>query len=180
MMRLIYRIALVCLAAALCACSVMSSQLREQVDQTIAYQDLVQNPAASIGRKVIFGGYVLEVTNLTDKTILMLLQAPLGFQDEPGSRDKSGGRLIVEYPGFLDPAIYAEDRKVTVGGRVLDGGPGGNDAAPYPFLRVAAAELHLWPQPAPEPPYDPWWYGPPYYRYHHHHWRHPHHWYGPW
>jgi outer membrane lipoprotein len=170
MLRLGYIFIMGCLAMALSACSVMSSQMRAQVDTPKSYQDLVQNPATSVGLNVILGGYVVSVTNQDDKTTLMLLQAPLGFQDQPGQRDKSKGRLIVEYPGFLDPAVYAEDRKVTVGGRILGGGSRGGGDTPFPYLRIAATELHLWPQPKTYEPYDPWWYYPPYYRYYGYPW----------
>jgi outer membrane lipoprotein len=147
--------------------------MHSQVDTALSFEDLVHHPEDSIGLNVILGGYVLEVTNRHEKTTLMLLQAPLGFQDQPGQRDRSKGRLIVEYPGFLDPAVYGEDRKVTVGGRILEGGSRGEEGAPYPFLRIAAAEVHLWPVPKTYPHPDPWWDYPPHYRYYGYPW-HPH------
>jgi outer membrane lipoprotein len=147
--------------------------MRAQVDTVKSYQDLVEDPAASVGLNVILGGYVLSVTNQPQKTILLLLQAPLGFQDQPGKRDKSKGRLIVEYPGFLDPEVYAKDRKVTVGGRVLESAPRGGGGTPFPFIRIAATEVHLWPQPKPNDIYDPWWFYPPPYRYFAYPWYRP-------
>jgi outer membrane lipoprotein len=180
MLRWGHIFAMGCLAAALSACSAMSSQMRAQVNTSKSYQDLVQDPAASVGLSVILGGYVLNVTNQDDKTTLMLLQAPLGFQDQPGPRDKSNGRLIVEYPGFLDPEVYTEDRKVTVGGRILEGASLGGGDTPFPYLRIAATEIHLWPQPKTYDAYDPWWYYPPRYPYYNHPWYHPHYRYRHW
>ncbi|MEJ2641730.1 MAG: Slp family lipoprotein [Desulfosarcinaceae bacterium] len=174
MLRRLYIITLGCLAAALSACSVMSSQMRAEVDTSKSYQDLIQNPAASVGLNVILGGYILSVTNQHEKTTMMLLQAPLGFQDQPGQRDNSKGRLIVEYPGFLDPAVYAKDRKVTVGGRILESASRGGGDTPFPYIRIAATEIHLWPQPKPYDAYDPWWYYPPPYRYFEYPWYYPH------
>lgn len=172
--------ALACLTAALSACSVMSSHMREQVDTPKRYQDLIQDPGASIGLNVIFGGYVLNVTNLPQKTTLMLLQAPLGFRDQPGQRDQSKGRLIIEYPGFLDPEVYTEDRKVTVGGRILESASRDGNGIPYPYLRIAASEVHLWPQPKTYDAEDPWRYYPPHYHYYHYPWYHPHYRYRGW
>jgi outer membrane lipoprotein len=180
MLRRVKLFALICLTAGLSACSVMSSNMREQVATSQSYQDLIQNPDASVGLNVILGGYVLKVTNQPRKTTLMLLQAPLGFQDQPGQRDKSEGRLIVEYPGFLDPEVYTEDRKVTVGGRILESASRSSDGTRYPYLRIAAAEVHLWPQPKTYEAYDPWRYYPPRYRYYGYPWYHPHYRYRGW
>jgi outer membrane lipoprotein len=173
MLRHVYIFTMACIAAALSACSVMSPQMRAQVDTTKSYQDLVQDPAASVGLHVVLGGYILNVTNQHEKTTLMLLQAPLGFQDQPGKRDKSKGRLIVEYPGFLDPEVYTKDRKVTVGGRILESAPRGGGDTPFPYLKIAATEVHLWPQPKINADYDPWWYYPPPYRYFGYPWYRP-------
>jgi outer membrane lipoprotein len=63
---------------------------------------------------VILGGYILETKNLTDETIVEVLQAPLTFQVEPKSKDLSEGRFIVSHKGFLDPEVYNKDRKLTV------------------------------------------------------------------
>jgi outer membrane lipoprotein len=180
MLRRVQLLALACLMAALSACSVMSSQMRAQVDTSKSYHELTQNPGASLGLSVILGGYVLKVTNQPQKTTLMVLQAPLGFRDQPGQRDRSKGRLIVEYPGFLDPEVYTEDRKVTVGGRILESAPRGGDGTPYPYLRIAATEVHLWPQPKPYEAYDPWWPYPYRYPYYGYPWYHPHYRYRGW
>jgi outer membrane lipoprotein len=146
-------------------CSVMSANMRDQVDATGGFEELVSDMAHSKGAVVILGGYIIELTNQPQKTTLLLLDAPLDIRDKPGSRDRSRGRLIVEYAGFLDPEVFKKDRKVTVGGRIEAGAAEAGEAAPYPFLRIVAEEIHLWPLPKlyyADPP--PWW-GPP--RYYH-------------
>lgn len=43
---------------------------------------------------VILINYILEIKNLTDKSIINVLQAPIGFREELKSRDHSKGKFI--------------------------------------------------------------------------------------
>ena len=94
--------------------------------------------------------------------------------------DRSAGRFIAVIDGFLDPALYAEDREITVSGVVEDAVTRKIGDYDYTFPRVRVNNYLLWP-PRPEydprtypPPwyYDPWYPGYPYYypyRYYHRH-----------
>lgn len=174
MRRLFPIVGLVCIVVLLSGCSVMSKSMRNQVGTMQSFEDVINAIPKSIGSNVIFGGYVLDVTNAADKSTITLVQAPLGIGDEPGSRDKSKGRLVVEYQGFMDPEVYTRDRKVTVGGRILHGAAAVSDQTPYPYLRIDAQEVYLWPVRT-RYHYDPWLWDHPYYHRHHYwsYWRHP-------
>ena len=155
-------------------CSVISPALRDQIDTDANFRDLVADVGRSQGATVILGGYVLTVSAKADHSIVTMLQAPLGIGDEPLSRDSSQGRLVVEYQGFLDPEVYAKNRKLTVGGRILHGFADGSDENPYPYLRIAAVEVYLWPLPPASDP-DSFWNDPwlhPYRHFYRHGW-HP-------
>jgi outer membrane lipoprotein len=163
-------------------CSVVSRDVRTSADPNVSFVSLKQNPAAHTGKTVILGGYILETRNKADQTRLMILQAPLDLVDEPKSRDLSRGRFIVIHDGFLDPAVYEKDRKITVAGRVAGSEKIRINEHDYILPLIRAVEIHLWQDPRPDqniyyhdlfydPFYDPFypWYGPRF-RY----WYHPH------
>ncbi len=152
-------------AAVAISCSVMSQSIREESGPPVSFLTLQKSPETYAGRTVILGGYVLEVRNLNDVTKLLVLQSPLESRHEPGLRDASEGRFMVVYEGFLDPAVYARDRKVTVAGTVTGVTRESVNERSYGYLTLSLQEIHLWEQETISRPrpyyYDPWW---PYYR----------------
>ena len=131
--------------SSLTACApAISKQFREQVTPPVSFSELLSDPNAYEGRKVILGGYILEVKNELDASLLTILQAPLDFQNRPHSRDRSRGRFLVRADKFMDPEIYKKDRKLTVGGRVAGDSeqPLGDHMYRYPVIEVE--ELYLW------------------------------------
>src|SRR5210317_806572 len=101
------------------SCSVISSEVRKEAEPAVAFKTLMKEANSYVGRTVIVGGYILATEKLADKTIILTLQAPLGFRNEPKSRDKSQGRFVVIHKDFLDPAVYRKNRKITVAGNVI-------------------------------------------------------------
>lgn len=162
-------------AGILTACSVVSPGVREQAAD-LTFSELKENPAAYAGQTVILGGYVVSVENMEARTRLMVLQAPLDFQDQPKSREASQGRFLVATNDFLDPMVYEKGRKVTVGGTVLGETTENVGDYAYPMPEIKAAEIHLWEEwekrrPYPyyrhDDPFYPWWDSHIYYRWHH-------------
>jgi len=159
------------------SCSVISQQIRTESMPSIDFKILVQEPDKYLGETVILGGYILETKNLTDQSIIRVLQAPLGFGEEPESRDYSEGRFIISQKGFLDPEIYTKDRKITVAGTVVGSEVEKVDDFSQPHLKIQSREIYLWPEDQqyyPTPYYEPWFYPYPYYWYRYHH--HPYYW----
>lgn len=161
----------------LTACSVMSQAVEEEALPEIPFPELIAHAANHLNQTVILGGHVLEVSNASDHSRMVLVQAPLGINREPQSKDKSQGRLILQYPGFLDPEVYAKDRMITVAGRLLGSSITDARPEPFPYVRLQVTEIHLWAEQkqVPYDPYwDPWW-GYPYpfpyfYPYPYHYW----------
>ena len=167
----------------LAACSVMSQTVEKEALPEIPFPELIAHADKHLNQTVILGGFVLEVSNASDHSRMVVVQAPLGINREPHSKDQSQGRFILEYPGFLDPEVYAKDRKITAAGPLL--GSSATDARPepFPYVRLRVTEIHLWPEekPIPYDPYyywDPWWGAPYPYYYPYWGWRHypPHRW----
>jgi len=169
------------LAFWLMGCAVVSEQAQQEALPQMPFPKLVDNAEQNIGQTVIMGGYIVDVENRRDRTIITAVQAPLGVGQEPKSKDRSQGRLILIYPSFLDPQVYTEGRKITVAGKLLGSSQTEKEGKPFPYLRVEVSEIHLWPVQAPryvDPYYwDPWWWGPyPYSYLHPFGWRHPYYW----
>lgn len=102
----------------LCSCSVISRPMKKEAGAKVDFNQLVKFTDGYLGQTIILGGYVIEVENNEETTLITVLQAPLDVTDSPLSRDKSQGRFIVTVDGFLDPAVYEKDRSITVAGIV--------------------------------------------------------------
>ncbi len=143
---------------------VIPEVIRRDVDRSLSFGALIQDPDAYRARTVLLGGDILSVTPLRDETELELLQRPLDAFDQPGSADASGGRFLVRQPGFLDSAVYARGRTLTLVGRVVGSvvRPIGEASYRYPVLEARA--VYLWPllgyDPLPPPPRWPHWWHP--------------------
>jgi outer membrane lipoprotein len=164
------------LLAAMAGCSVVSSNVREQAAD-LSFDELAENPSAHAGKTVVLGGYVADVRNFSDRSRVMVLQAPLDFQDHPKPRQLSEGRFIAVADGFLDPMVYEKGRKVTVAGRVIGEATEKISEYAYHMPKIRVQELHLWEEWEYRRPYShddlfsPW-PGSSFY----HRWYPPYHW----
>ena len=126
-----------------------------------------------IGQRVRWGGSIESTQPRQSDTCLQIVSRPLDDSARPEHTDQSPGRFIACIPGFLDPAIYAKGRDVTVTGTLQPPETRRIGEFPYVFPRIAADNVHLWQKrekadygdPFYDPFWSPWPYGPwPYYR----------------
>ena len=125
--------------------SVISQRALNGVDQTLIFEQLLENPEAHKGKIVLLGGTIIETQNFSGRTLIVVLQCPLGFRKKPRVEDVSRGRFIIYTLGFLDPAIYRHGRKITTVGSVM-----GREVRPlgkieYSYPVIEKSELYLWP-----------------------------------
>jgi outer membrane lipoprotein len=142
----------------------ISKSLRTQAEPAIPFAHLRANPEAYKDRLVILGGEILATENLREGTRLEILQKPLERSGAPQLTDNVGGRFMALCRDYLDPAVYARGRRVTVAGRVVGTYMGKVGEVEYTYPLISCEEIHLWPhRVAVSYPYyyDPW-YGPPY------------------
>lgn len=150
-------------------CSVISKDIRQDVDRGITLPMVQANPDAYKGKKVIWGGIILSSKNLADKTVIEVLQTPLDISDMATDKEHSQGRFLVESPVYLDTYLYKAGKEITVAG-IIKGinmqKIGERDYA-YPVLEPLQIRVF---EPQPEIRYEPlpWPYQPysPYYPYH--------------
>jgi outer membrane lipoprotein len=164
MVKIVNRVIPFFLLAALAACAPISQDIRRQADASAPFSEIQKNPDKHRGEMVIWGGVIIETTNLKESTAIKVLQTALDIQQRPTDLDSSQGRFIIRVDRFLDPDIFKKGRQITVGGEIT-----GSETQPigeiqYTYPVVQAKELKLWEQPVSYPPYyyDPWYWGPPY------------------
>jgi len=121
------------------------------------------SPKAYLNAQIRWGGEIISINNKSDETWVEVLAYPLDYEGEPNSEATSTGRFLARIDGFLDPAIYAPERKITVRGRLENTIVRLIDEHPYRFPLVQTRVYYLWPK-APEvtEPWDDPWYPHPY------------------
>jgi len=130
-------------------------------------------PDKHLNKIVRWGGTIISTQNQQHKTEITILAQPLDKSGEPQQGDQSYGRFIGIMDGFLDPAIYATGRAVTVYGKLEKVVRKKIDNFEYDYPIVQIQLFYLWEVPEKYDYYDyPYWYDPwyPYYPYYHPYW----------
>ena len=107
----------------------------------------LQEPDKQRGAPVRWGGVIAAVENRRDESLIEIVDQPLTKGGYPQESDKSTGRFLARVKGFVDPVVFAAQRRMTVIG-TLDGVTErsiGEHPYRYPVLRVEY--LYLWPSP---------------------------------
>jgi outer membrane lipoprotein len=165
----------------------ISRGVRKEVDKEITFSALIKDPNAYQGKVVLQGGVIVNTINKEEGTLLEIYQTRLDSEGRPTNTDRSEGRFLALYEGYLDSEIYKKGRQVAVAGAVQGEKVQllGEIEYHYPYLLVK--EIHLWKKEEPvvyEPYpwgvwyydpwgpwgwYHPWWYHRHYHRHHRHH-----------
>jgi len=130
----------------LAGCATTPAFDTQGVDRGITPSAAADNPQAVRGKRVLWGGVIIDTTNLEHSTQIELLAYPLDSEERPQLAAKPLGRVLVEKAGYLEPVDYAQGRQITALG-TLDGtqaGRVGQSDYTYPVLR--AKQVHLWQQ----------------------------------
>jgi outer membrane lipoprotein len=125
-------------------CAPISKDLSAQADRTLSFQQVSKNPETVKGKIVIWGGEIIETINQKDgTTLIIVLQRPLDWMEEPKFR-RSEGRFIILVEGYVDPYVFRRGRRLTVAGEILGRKVMrlGELEYPYPFLQ--SKQLYLW------------------------------------
>lgn len=138
-----FHILLACLA--LSACAGLPSAVRDVPVKDISYSQASQNPNSYKDTAVRWGGVIVDVDNEENFTLVQVLSYPLNFYGRPQLTKPSEGRFVIKSSEFLDPAVYAKDKEITVAG-VLEGDIQrtiGKKTVRLPLLSSTTA--YLWP-----------------------------------
>ncbi len=146
------------LCAVLISCAPFSRNLMDQVDPSVGLQNVQRDPQPYVGKTVLWGGVIIQSQVQQNTTLITVRQTDLDYEKRPTHLDRSTGRFLIRYQGFLDPAIYREGREITVIGQVAGREVLSIDRTQYAFPVVQAKEIHLWER---QPAYQPYYYYPP-------------------
>jgi len=168
-----YRLLFIPLLALLCACSTVPEHIRKPPEGNPSLALVRAEPARYDNARVRWGGTIVRVQNLQEETRIEIVARELAGDGEPREGDRSEGRFIAVFQTFLDPAIYAVDRSLTVVGTLGGSSEGQLGGMHYRFPLVQVEHHYLWPKPVPRCEncdplfYDPWypWYPYPWHRY---------------
>lgn len=123
-------------------------------------------PQLYIGQESRFGGQVVTITNMKDKTRVEIVTHPLDSYAKPLRDSVSEGRIYADVQGFLEPADL-NNRWITVIGTIKGTEEGLINQARYVFVVLNVSGFQRWREiQTVVQPMDPWiTYGPG--------WRHP-------
>jgi outer membrane lipoprotein len=143
------RLVLVAIVVAGCAASPFPEDLTRSADRALTLRELRSDPTAHVGARVILGGEVLATTPKAGETEVEVLSRTLRAGDVPERGDSTNGRFLVRTPEFLDPAIYAPGRRLTVLGTVAGRSERRVGDLPYDYPVITAERIKLWPKEIP-------------------------------
>jgi outer membrane lipoprotein len=150
--------------AAGCA-SKVPPEVREPIPGSPSLGQVRESTAAHLGQTVRWGGAIVAVSNQENVTRIEVVGRSLGSEGRPRSEDATTGRFLAEIPGFLDPAVYAQGRQITVVGPLADTEVRAIGEFPYQFPVVRVRSHYLWPRERPRQAHPPPWYHDPWYPY---------------
>ena len=165
------------LGALLAGCaSDIPRAIREAPTDAVTVAQARAEPGRYQGRAVRWGGTIIAVNNLPDRSTVEVLERPLDWEGRPHTGQEGRGRFIASVAGFIDPAQYQKDRVLTVAGTLVGTETRAVGDYPYAYPVVSVATRWLWPKEPPPgawypygypggggPWFDPWgpgWWGP--------------------
>ncbi len=131
----------------------MSRQVRDEAMPLPEFVALRAQPEEYRDETVILGGEIIETRNVPGVTTVLVLEQALGLDRKPKHFAASGGRFMVRFGEFLDPALFAAGRQVTTAGRVAGTETEMVGEAPYDYVLLEGREIHLWAE-RPDYPYS--------------------------
>jgi outer membrane lipoprotein len=148
---------------------ILPAGVRNEIDETITFEDLRAAPGSYVGKTVLVSGIVLKGKRSKDRTEIEILQLPAGSGVAPTKdRTESQGRFLAVRENFLDPATLQEGTPVTVVGEVKGAMTKLLDDAEYQYPVLEIKNLINWTKTLPAnysgaAPYPYYGYGPGFY-----------------
>lgn len=119
----------------------------EGVDGGVTPSAVKDDPEATAGSTVLWGGVIAQARNLPERTRLEIVAYPLSPRtQQPDTDAGSTGRFRVYIEGYLETAVYGPGRRFSVRGRVAGTETGRIDEAEYVFPLLEAEAFELWPE----------------------------------
>ncbi len=147
----------------LSACAGLPPSIANAPATEVSYQQVSLDANSFKDVPVRWGGVIIDVDNEEHDSMLQIVSYPLDYTGRPQVNRTGEGRFVVKSSEFLDPAVYAKDKEITIAG-VITGDTEltvGKRIIRVPLLNATA--IYLWPKLTNYNYYSPY-YGPyPYY-----------------
>lgn len=147
-----------------------ASRIPQNISQTptpnLALSEVITQIDAQKNKPVRWGGSILTVINHSNDTEIEILAKELGSSGKPNDTDDNTlGRFLARVDGFVDPAVYAKGRMLTIYGLVESVLSREIGEKPYAYPVIKAQTIYLWPRETENvyPDYYPYGYWPGYY-----------------
>ncbi len=114
-------------------------------DRKLTPQQAITTIDAVRTRTIAWGGVIVSVKNLTDKTQFEILAYPLDENNRPDNTATPQGRFLAYHSGYLETTDYKEGRLVTIIGSLTETRTGNVGEAQYTYPVIATTRIHLWP-----------------------------------
>lgn len=97
------------------------------------------------GETVVWGGRIVAIEPLADRTELVVASYPLDRADRPRIRERAGVRFVMIDSRFLEPVDWSPGRFITVLGSIegIEDRLTGEHRHAHPVIH--AHRVHLWP-----------------------------------
>lgn len=138
--RLLFPLAALALAA--CAPAPIYKNAPDMV--TAPPFQVSQTPERFANGNVIWGGRVVAVHNLSDRSEIEVLAYPLDSSQRPKANDSGNGRFIAVMHGFVEPMDYPPGALLTISGKLGGSRAGQVGEASYVFPLVNVGQSHVW------------------------------------
>ncbi|PPD47210.1 MAG: hypothetical protein CTY16_07850 [Methylobacter sp.] len=126
------------------ACTSLPTAIQDAPPFDISYSQAEQNIGKFKNAPVRWGGVVVDVENGQSSTFVQVLYYPLGYFGQPQLTQAHGGRFAITTPEFLDPAVYAKGREITVAGTLTGDMARTIGKKTIRLPQVSASAIHLW------------------------------------
>ena len=105
---------------------------------------VAQSPERFADTQVIWGGRIVQVRNLADRSEIEVLAYALDSSQRPKASDVGSGRFIAQMHGYVEPLDYPEGALMTVEGTLAGSRAGKVGQADYVFPLVNVSQAHVW------------------------------------
>ena len=161
---------LICmLFIALTGCTpIFNEQTMKMINTDASFKAVKAAPENFIGKTIMLGGRIANVTNSVDGAYLEIVQFDLTTASFPEDTFLSYGRFLVTTDSFLDPMIFKRGALITLIGEIKGKKSQRLENMDYTYPLLAMRGWHLWrgsdgdfncKYPVSAPQYDPNGYG---------------------
>ena len=98
---------------------VISKDLRANVDPSLSFGEVLQNPEAYKGKIILWGGEIIQALPQKDgATLIEVLDWPLDWKGKPKKTVTFQRNILVLVNDYLDINLYQRGKRITVAGEI--------------------------------------------------------------